>query len=175
MIFYYNSHLYKSIVFADGIFTKELPSIVSTSNIDSFTKKQLELYRLTENESILFLKSLDSQYFQNFQKALYTRDAETISIAMTKVIQDLIPFINQKLAIQGLSIDKIAKNLKKDANGNILNAEGQMKAICAIWVVGLLVVAVIVLVIVAVGDTPAYKINNALTLDTISIQIAEHI
>ena len=138
--------LFKSILFVDGKLTKRLPSLYSMANTDNLSKSKLIEYRKQEKEAIDYLKKIDPNYFDKFQAEIYTKDPERISKSISKVVNDLIPFMNEKLALQNLSIEKIAKTLKKDSNGkiDIEKTQKQMKEMCAVWVlaVGVVLVAV---------------------------------
>ena len=173
--------LFKSIVFSDGVLASELPSLMSISNINQLTDSELVKYREMEEEAVTFLKNIDVNYFNKFQEKMYTTDPETISLSLKQIVTDLIPFINSKLALQNLSIDKITTSLKKDANGSISieSANTQMKEMCAVWVIGLVAVAVVVLAVVAiatvavVGDSLTDDNYGDLTLTAVSIQTAQ--
>jgi SdpC family antimicrobial peptide len=170
--------LFKSILFVDGKLTKELPSLYSMANTDNLSKSKLIEYRKQEKEAIDYLEKIDANYFNKFQSEIYTKDPETISKSISKVVNDLIPFMNEKLAIQNLSIEKIAKTLKKDANGkiDIEKAQTQMKEMCAVWVlaVGVVLVAVAIFYVAAISEVVVGRMSNAtITLEAISVQTAE--
>ena len=174
--------LFKTIVFSDGDLAQKLPSLQNISIVKNMKGNELAKFQLMESEAISFLKSIDADYFKKFQAKIYTKDPETISFSILQVVNDLIPFVNSKLAIQNLSIDKIAKSLKKDANGKISlsSANTQMKAMCivgliaVVWgVVIILAVAAAVTLILAVNKTDGNDGN--LILDTISLQVANAI
>ena len=166
--------LFKSILFVDGKLTKQLPSLYSMANTDNLSESKLIEYRKQEKEAIDYLKKLDIDYFNKFQNEIYTKDPESIS----KVVNDLIPFMNEKLAIQNLSVEKIAKTLKKDANGkiDIEKAQTQMKQMCAVWVlaVGVVLVAVAIFYVAAISEVVVgLQSNTPITLEAISIQTAQ--
>ncbi len=170
--------LFKSILFVDGKLTKELPSLYSMANTDNLSKSKLTEYRKQEKEAIEYLKKIDANYFDKFQAEIYTKDPETISKCISKVVNDLIPFMNEKLAIQNLSVEKISKTLKKDANGkiDIEKAQTQMKQMCAVWVlaVGVVLVAVAVFYVAAISEVVVgLQSNTPITLEAISIQTAQ--
>ena len=86
--------------------------------------------------------------------------------------------MNEKLAIQNLSVEKIAKTLKKDANGkiDIEKAQTQMKQMCAVWVlaVGVVLVAVAIFYVAAISEVVVgLQSNTPITLEAISIQTAQ--
>lgn len=170
--------LFKSILFVDGKLTKQLPSLYSMANTDNLSESKLIEYRKQEKEAIDYLKKLDIDYFNKFQNEIYTKDPETISKSISKVVNDLIPFMNEKLAIQNLSVEKIAKTLKKDANGkiDIEKAQTQMKQMCAVWVlaVGVVLVAVAIFYVAAISEVVVgLQSNTPITLEAISIQTAQ--
>ena len=170
--------LFKSILFVDGKLTKQLPSLYSMANTDNLSESKLIEYRKQEKEAIDYLKKLDIDYFNKFQNEIYTKDPETISKSISKVVNDLIPFMNEKLAIQNLSVEKIAKTLNKDANGkiDIEKAQTQMKQMCAVWVlaVGVVLVAVAIFYVAAISEVVVgLQSNTPITLEAISIQTAQ--
>ena len=75
------------------------------ANTDNLSESKLIEYRKQEKEAIDYLKKLDIDYFNKFQNEIYTKDPETISKSISKVVNDLIPFMNEKLAIQNLSVE----------------------------------------------------------------------
>ena len=148
------------------------------ANTDNLSESKLIEYRKQEKEAIDYLKKLDIDYFNKFQNEIYTKDPETISKSISKVVNDLIPFMNEKLAIQNLSVEKIAKTLKKDANGkiDIEKAQTQMKQMCAVWVlaVGVVLVAVAIFYVAAISEVVVgLQSNTPITLEAISIQTAQ--
>lgn len=171
--------LFINIVYADGILADAVPAIASISNIHQLASKDLVDYRKNETESIAYLKSLSAGYFSNFATQIYSKDPEKISYTVKKAVEDLMPFINSKLAVNGLSFDVIKSNIVKDANGqvNIAKTQSEMKAMCAVWVIGLVAVAVVLLAVVAiatvVGPSDPLHLTGGLTLDAISVQVAD--
>lgn len=177
---YSGEELFKSIVFADGKFTDKLPSLSSISTIDTLKEEELVKYRAMENEAIEYLKKTDVKYFSKFQSAMYSKDPETISKSIQEIVTDLIPFINGKLKLQGLSIEKLESAVQKDSNGNIdlEKTESQMRQMCIVWVIGLAVVAVALVWVVAISAVAVVGNQiigegRTLSLEAISIQTAE--
>ena len=172
--------LFKTILFSDGDLAEKIPSLQNISAVKNMKGNELVKFKMMENESILFLKGIDADYFKKFQTKIYTKDPETISFSILQIATDLIPFINSKLALQNISIDKITKSLKKDSDGKIsLNsANTQMKAMCslmvAVWGVAI-ILAVAVVMTVAVYVNKMDGTDGNLTLETVSLQIANAI
>ncbi len=173
--------LFKSIFFSDGNITTKVVSLNSSFNINNLSKSELTEYRTSENEIIAYLKKMDSNYFTKFQSNIYLKDPEIISNTIKKTSSDMVPFVNAKLSVKGLSIEKISKTLTKDVKGNIdlSKAESQLKDTCGVWAlaVGVAVVAVVVFYVVAISEVTvslSYEKNSA-TLDAVSIQIAQNL
>jgi SdpC family antimicrobial peptide len=172
--------LFKSIFFSDGALTGKVTSLNSSFDINSLNKSELAKYRASEKEAIDYLKGIDSNYFNKFQSNIYLKDPETISNTIKKAAMDIVPFVNGKLSVQGLSIEKISKTIKKDAKGEIdlTKAESQMKQMCGVWAlaIGVAVVAVVVFYVAAISEFYVSKMmseKNSLALEAISIQTAQ--
>ncbi|EOG6905637.1 exported hypothetical protein [Flavobacterium psychrophilum] len=167
--------LFKSIIFVDGVLTEELPSIKSISNISNLKGVELAEYRKTENEAIAYLKKIDANYFDKFQKSLYTKDPETISKSLKQVSSDLTSFINNKLSVNNITIEKIQKNIVKDDKGNvdIPQTQTQMKQMCLSEVLVLVVGVFFYIVWVSEVTINKTTLSNPLVLEAISIQTAQ--
>jgi SdpC family antimicrobial peptide len=174
--------LFKSILFVDGKLTKQIPSLYSMANTDNLSKSKLIEYRKQEKEAIDYLKKIDLNYFDKFQNEIYTKDPETISKSISNVVNDLIPFMNEKLSINNLSVEKISKTLKKDTNGKIdiektqTNLRKSKDQTCAVFVLaaGVVLVAVAVFYVAAISEVVVGRMSNVpITLEAISIQTAQ--
>lgn len=174
--------LFKSIFFSDGNLTSRVVSLNSTFDVNSLSKSELLKYRESENETIEYLKKIDADYFNKFQSNIYLKDPEVISNTIKKAALDIVPLVNSKLSIQGLSIEKISNSFTKDAKGNIdlTKANSQMSKMCGVWAlaVGVAVVAVVVFYVVAISEVVVSDMalqKNSAALEAISIQMAQNL
>ncbi len=172
--------LFKSIIFADGNLTADIPSLQSVSQVEKMTSKEIIEFRAFQEEIISFLKSENSNYFEDFRDVMYSRNPEIISKAITKSAKDIMPLINSKLAPMDLTVEKIATD--KELDFEKMRSKGlEMEQACGVVVVVALAVAVAaaviwVVVISAVAVYGAQQVEQAtLTQEAISIQLAEEL
>jgi len=167
--------LFRSIIFVDGVLTEKLPSIKSISSITALDEKELITYRETEKEAIDFLKKIDPEYFTNFQTSLYTKDPETISATLKKVTSDLSAFIDKKLSVNNITIEKVQKNIITDEKGNvdIAKTQVQMKQMCLSEVLVLVVGVFFYIVWISEVTISKVTLSNPLVLEAVSMQTAE--
>lgn len=167
--------LFRSIIFVDGVLTEKLPSIKSISSITALDEKELITYRETEKEAIDFLKKIDPEYFTNFQTSLYTKDPETISATLKKVTSDLTAFIDKKLSVNNITIEKVQKNIITDEKGNvdIAKTQVQMKQMCLSEVLVLVVGVFFYIVWISEVTISKVTLSNPLVLEAVSMQTAE--
>jgi SdpC family antimicrobial peptide len=176
--------IFKSIIFADGKLVEELPSLKEISMMRSLSVDELNNYRDLENQAIGFLNRINTSYFEILKRQMTSGDPEIISLTIRQTVNDLAPFVNSKLALQGLSIDKLAQAVQRDNDGKIdmIKTENEMRQMCCVFVLGpVLVVAAVALLwivavstVIVVGDNIAGP-SGSLTLESISIQIAERV
>ena len=178
--------IFKSIFFADGVLTEKLPSLSSIDPKGELSESELTKFETYKTEIVDFLKEKNQNYFEDFQKVMYSQNPSLISKAISKSAEDIIPWANEKLALHDLTIEEISKT--KDIESikkNIPNAYS--KKACAVLVAAL-VVAVIAAVAVAVTIAVTISITwgeeklaeqksvtGNITLEALSIQIAEEL
>lgn len=176
--------LFKSIVFADGALTSKIYALENLSQIKNFSKTELNKYRALQNDFISYMSTKDAKYFDNFKSSIYSKNPEIISDAIISASKELTPWINAKLSLKGLTLEKLTSELK--LKGNNLNTNpihnAEQKQQCAVdiavFVAAVAIVAVVVIAIVGVTNntdgSPLSKGKRNSTLDAISIQIAEN-
>lgn len=169
--------LFKSLIFADGKLSDNVVALKSVFDINELTPVQLSNFKKAEQEAIAYLKAKDANYFEKFQKEIYTKDPETILASIKKVAADIKPLINSKLAVHNLSVEKISKQYyQKNAKNAPLSAKVQVEA-CGVWVlaVGVVVVAAFVFYVAAISEVTFGLVEPApqITEEAIAVQVAE--
>ncbi len=175
--------LFKSIIFADGQLTSNIPSLQSISQKNKMSKDQLIEFRAFQEEIISFLKTEDNSYFNDFKDAMYSGDPEIVSDMITKAAKDILPLVNAKLAPLDLTIEKMVSENKIDTDsfrmkgGPDVGNEQSCGVIVVVAVAAAVAAAVIwVVVISAVAVVSSNQVEQAtLTQDAISIQVAEEL
>jgi len=183
---YSGEELFKSIVFADGKLANELPALSGISQLDRMSKDEINELRTYENDIIAYLKSTNKNYFVDFKNSMYSQNPEVISNAISKTAKDIVPWVNKKLAIHGLTVEKIAERVNFDGNGNLQalpDVSTQQKCGVLVYVAAVVVVAVAAVWVVAIsavaivggGDETGGPLPSGTTItqESISIQIAE--
>jgi SdpC family antimicrobial peptide len=169
--------LFISLVFADGPLTASVPALKSVLNTNDLTKEQLANLKKAEQESIAYLKGLDAEYFEKFQKEIYTKDPEVIVNSIRKIAMDIKPFIDSKLAVHNLSVEKISKDYFAKNGKNIALSGKSQEQVCAVWVlaVGVVLVAVAIFYVAAISEVTVGMIEPVPPFieETIAIQVAE--
>jgi len=173
--------IFKSIFFADGVLTEKLPSLSSIDTKGKLSESELTKFETYKTEIVDFLKGKNQNYFEDFQKVMYSQNPSLISKVISKSAEDIIPWANEKLALHDLTIEEISKT--KDIESikkNIPNAYS--KEACAVLVAALVVaviaaVAVAVTIAVSISITWAQQksVTGNITLEALSIQIAEEL
>ena len=144
--------LFKSIIFADGVLTK---NITPLANLDlSGTLNQIELreYRATENDAIAYIKSLDENYFEKFKNAMSSGDPELINTAIDKVSEVLTPFIMKRLDENSVSYDEVL-NVSEKYKNEVKNIKDFVagKQICLAGPVAVAIAIVAIAAVMVVG------------------------
>jgi SdpC family antimicrobial peptide len=175
--------LFKSIIFTDGALTSKIPALENLSQTKNLNKEELKQFRIMQNEFIQYISAKDINYFEKFKKSISSKNPEIISKALKSVSKDLIPWVNSKLALKGLTLEKIKSELKlKNIDLNNPTHNSAMKEMCGaglvlVFVVALVAVGVVVVALAYWGVQDEETLDtgkNSSTLDAVSIQIAEN-
>ena len=164
--------LFKSIIFADGMVTKNLPSLTNYSPEKmNFSENEIESYRIHQENLINHLKSLDPNYMINFKESILSKDFKIVSNELEKVKIDVIEYYKVKLQNENISLDKLVNEYQNGEFGDV-GEDG-----VAMWLV-VSVILVIAIVIAATlsevkgGPTPVGKLNqNSLSNEILVVEI----
>lgn len=183
--------LFKSIIFVDGNLTPQINALSNVTATNDLTIKQLSEYRNLQNDFINFAKKKDADFFNNFKNAMYSKNPEIISSQIIEAGKILLPWLNSRLALKGLSVEKLKQEMQinnvKSVNdlNNLLTAQETRICVVEVLVFGVVLVAVGAVVIGLVYWTFAPENegifetsrNNqqSFVLNTVSIQIAENL
>ncbi len=179
--------LFKSIIFVDGKIAPEINALSNVSKTSELSNNQLIEYRNLQNDFIKYVKQKDTAFFNDFQNVMYSKNPEIISSQIKESAKMLLPWLNSRLAVQGLSVEKLKQEMKKNNIStfqDISNINSKNPGLCISEVLffGIAVVAVaVVLVGVAYwtvaddggGNLVSAEKGNNILLNSVSIQIAE--
>lgn len=133
-----NDEMIRSIIFADGIITSELPILNDYApNLEK--EKSLELKNF-ENEFINYLKVHNSDIYNNFARNMTSKNFDLISETYDKTYQEFKNFASDKLKEEyNTSFDEIVKEYSNNSNELYFNKEGDT---CLIAIAIVLTVAI---------------------------------
>jgi hypothetical protein len=117
--------LFKSIVFADGNLTANVPALQKINVTDNLSKEQLIEFRAFQNKAIEYLESTEKNYFDNFKQNIMTRDVEIISKTLSNSSKSLEPLVNILANGQKLNIQEIKSQLSdsKEKNSDLQKSD----------------------------------------------------
>jgi len=175
--------LFKSVFFADGIATKNLPSLKKymPKNLD-FTKEQLIEYRQIQEKTIYYLNSLDANYMDAFKSNMLSHNPEMVSKELTKVGEDMYSYFKTELGKKNVDLDRLVNEYNNNSI-DISNAEDGVALVFIITVVialGVVVAATIAYTKVDVqgGGTskgPVIMTKGSLTKDLFVAEIVNNL
>lgn len=133
-----NDEMIRSIIFADGIITSELP-VLNDYVPNLSEEKSLELKNF-ENEFINYLKIHNSNVYNSFAKNMTSKDFDLISETYDNTYQEFKNFASNKLKEQyNTSFDEIVKEYSGNSNDLYFNKDGDT---CLIAIAIVLTVAI---------------------------------
>lgn len=166
--------LFKSIVFADGNLTANIPALQEINVTQNLSKEQLIEFRTFQNKALEYLESTDKNYFDNFKKNIMTRDVETISKTLSNSSKSLEPLVNVLAKDQKLNIKEIKSQLSnsKEKNSDLRKAD---EFACLLVVLILLVWYWYIKDISATKGTSALNSETSIINNTVSIQLVDYL
>lgn len=179
---YSGEEIFKSIIFADGILTKEIVPLANQHIAERMNASQLEEYRNLQKEAINYISGMDREFFTNFKNDILSKNPHSINNALEKAGNLLVPFIQEKLKINNISYEEVYSKAQEIEiySGAFTDSQlGKTKSsdVCIYGAVVIAIVAAAVVALVVVGfgfwwakpgtDTP----GNSLLKDEIILQI----
>lgn len=174
--------LFRSIIFMDGEATSLIP-LLSIKNAEIYEmlgdQEKIQEYKNLQNEAIEYIKNNSENFFDDFQKAILSKNPEKISTALIRVNDYLVPFAETKLKLHGITTEELIKEYNyNDNNVNIDNSAKKPCLAIIIPVVAVVVAGVALYAWVAVAtwvtvtfDTKSTQ--DKLYIEELSISIAE--
>lgn len=175
--------LFKSIIFADGLLTKEIVPLANLQLSNKMSVSQLEEYRLLQIEAINYISKSKAGFFDVFKENILSKNPDLINKAINDAGTLLIPFINQKLKANNISYEEVYNNAKdiKTNSGNLDDFQyGKSKSSQSVCIYGAVVLAIVAaaavaLVVVGFGfwwaKTDANNLENSIVKDEIILGI----
>lgn len=164
--------LFKSIVFADGNLTANVPALQKINVTENLSKEQLIEFRSFQNKAIEYLESTDKNYFDNFKQNIMTRDVETISKTLSNSSKSLEPLVNILAKDQKLNIEEIKAQIS-NSNGENSDLQKGDEAAC------LLIVLILLVWYWYIKDIPqgtsALNSETSIINNTVSIQLVDYL
>jgi prolyl-tRNA editing enzyme YbaK/EbsC (Cys-tRNA(Pro) deacylase) len=164
--------LFKSIVFADGNLTANVPALQKINVTENLSKEQLIEFRSFQNKAIEYLESTDKNYFDNFKQNIMTRDVETISKTLSNSSKSLEPLVNILAKDQKLNIEEIKAQIS-NSNGENSDLQKGDEAAC------LLIVLILLVWYWYIKDIPqgtsALDSETSIINNTVSIQLVDYL
>jgi SdpC family antimicrobial peptide len=150
--------LFRSIVFMDGEATSLFPVMENNFNIKDYlnTSEKEKEYKDVQERAIKFIQKENPNFFNSFQKNMYSKNPILIKETLLKSAETLKPFLNKELKGKGLKYDVTLSNPKelkelevqlKSEYARYKNNTAQSKMQAS----GVLVLAVAVAVVAAVA------------------------
>ncbi len=155
--------LFTSIIFREGKAASLFPTRRKSESLQNFLNdsEKREEYKKTQVEAIAYLRADNPDFFNDFQKSMYSQDPVIIKEAINNASKKLFPFISKKLKNAGIDYEVSLKNpqsigrLKQDAlaeyhvdqNIDLTKVPDNEALVVAVQVA---VVAVVVVVVAAV-------------------------
>lgn len=164
--------LFKSIVFADGNLTANVPALQKINVTENLSKEQLIEFRSFQNKAIEYLESTDKNYFDNFKQNIMTRDVETISKTLSNSSKSLEPLVNILAKDQKLNIEEIKAQIS-NSNGENSDLQKGDEAAC------LLILLIFLVWYWYIKDIPqgtsALDSETSIINNTVSIQLVDYL
>lgn len=141
---YSGEEIFKSIIFADGLITEKIPSLINYApHKINFTDSELIEYRKIQNNVIEYLRSLNNNYMEEFKTNILSKNHVQISNELNKSKNDLFNFFKKDLKKDNIDIENLVNEYQNGEIGGTIGEDG-----VAMWVV-ITVILVIGIVIAA--------------------------
>ena len=122
--------IFKSIVFGDGAYTHKIPALHNLNILENFkTEEEINTFRNTQSDIIEYIKKRDKNYFNEFKKGILSGNPTTISNTLGSASKHLTPYVNEQLALQGLTMEKAISSYKESSSSNIRNFSDQQHCV----------------------------------------------
>lgn len=164
--------LFKSIVFADGSITSDIPALQKVGIAENLTAEQLIEFRTFQNKAIEYLESTDENYFKNFKQNIMTRDVETISKTLSDSSKSLEPLVNIIAKDKNLNLAEIKAEI---TNNNGQNLKGPQEIACLLIVIILLVWYWYTKELSANNGSNTLSSETNIVNNTVSIQLVDYL
>jgi SdpC family antimicrobial peptide len=174
--------LFKSIVFMNGEATSLFTVMENNFNIKEYlnTSEKEKEYKDVQERAIKFIQKENPDFFNSFQKNMYSKNPILIKETLLKSAETLKPFLNRELKGKGLKYDvtlsnpkelkKLEVQLKSEYDIYKDNTE-QSKMQACVLAIAVAVVAAVAFYVVIVSEF-AFGIANQENSDFLSEELS---